>query len=936
MYKVIIPRKLLIILFIIILSSVSANALAQSSYTWKSVIAGGGGFVPGIIYHPTARGLAYARADIGGAYRWDNSTSKWIPLTDMMNRNDYNYMGILSIALDPKDTNRVYMEAGQYTQWWEGNGALLSSTDKGNTWTIIPLSFKVGGNEDGRGCGERLQVDSNDDSILFMGTSSFSLTSPSQAGLWKSTDFGASWSSVSSFTPKNVNFVLFDSSSSSWGNATKRIFVSAADTSGKSLYESTDGGSSWTAVAGQPHGMMGMRAVIAGNLLYITCSNYQGPMNATAGTVWKYNMSTGIWTEITPVPAPPAEGGYSGISVYPKNPNYIIVSTLDCWYPKDEVYLSTDGGANWAGILRSANLDFSYAPYTSTVTPHWLATLAMDPFDSSRAMFGTGYGIWACDNLFASTPTWYFKDQNLEETAVFQLISPPFTNLLSAMGDYDGFRYDNLDVSPPQGRWNPPKGTTYSIAFSGKVPSKIVKAYNSSNNWGTNDQPPFGAYSTDGGTTWNDFAGYPSGTISGSAGTSLSICISADGGTILWSPGGAATSYSTDDGKTWTSCGGGVPDSAQPKADPVNPKKFYVFDAYGTGEIFVSIDGGKTFSKGASGLPIVPSYQSQDGLMTTVPGREGDLWICTGSGGLYHSTNSGASASKVSSVGTAWLFGVGKPSISGGYPALYLWGIVNGTLGIFRSDNTGASWTRINDDTHQFGYLMYVSGDPRVYSRCYIATGGRGILYGEPANSDTSDKPTTFNFSSGAGDSLKYFYQNIKASWSTAVDPQGKHLTYLMHFFGPSVDTTLTTTDSTDSFLAGKIQPLSRYVLTGYASNGFDTTATENAVWFNSASSITTGIEQSPELTTSYALRQNFPNPFNPTTTIGYQIPEVSHVTLKVYDVLGREVQTLVNEVEQPGRYEIKFDGTKFSSGVYFYTLDGGSFLQTKKFILLK
>ena len=114
-------------------------------------------------------------------------------------RNNYLYMGILSVALDPKNANRIYMETGEYTQWWAGNGALLSSTDKGNTWAFISLSFKVGGNEDGRGCGERLQVDPNQDSILFMGTSSNALTSPLQAGLWKSTNFGASWSSVSSF-----------------------------------------------------------------------------------------------------------------------------------------------------------------------------------------------------------------------------------------------------------------------------------------------------------------------------------------------------------------------------------------------------------------------------------------------------------------------------------------------------------------------------------------------------------------------------------------------------------------------------------------------------------------------------------------------------------------------------------------------------------------
>jgi hypothetical protein len=521
--------KTLAILFsmlVICLSSITQGVLAQNTYTWKSVIAGGGGFVPGIIYHPTIPGLVYARTDVGGAYRWDNSAGRWIPLTDMMNRNNSPYMGILSIALDPNDTNRVYMETGEYTQSWAGYGAILSSTDKGNTWTINILSVKIGGNEDGRGAGERLQVDPNADSLLFMGTTA--------NGLWKSTNFAASWAKVSSFTPTNVDFVIFDPSSATLGNPTQRIYVGAVDTSGKSLYESTDGGTTWIIVPGQPHGVMAIRAAIADSILYTTFSNYQGPNSATAGSVWKYNISSSAWTNITPTPAPPAQGGYSGISLYPKNPNYIVASTLDCWYPMDEVYLSTDGGAHWIGKLRNGTLDHSYAPYTSGVTPHWLACVAMDPFDSSKAMFGTGFGIWACDNLFTPKPTWYFKDQNLEEMVPFQLISPQFTNLLSVMADYDGFRHDNLDLSPPQGRWSPPKGTTISIASAGKVPSKLVKAYSSPS--------PYGAYSTDGGSTWHDFAACPSGTTAGSNWGQLSISISADGNTIVWSPPGASLS----------------------------------------------------------------------------------------------------------------------------------------------------------------------------------------------------------------------------------------------------------------------------------------------------------------------------------------------------------------------------------------------------------
>ena len=81
---------------------------------------------------------------------------------------------------------------------------------------------------------------------------------------------------------------------------------------------------------------------------------------------------------------------------------------------------------------------------------------------------------------------------------------------------------------------------------------------------------------------------------------------------------------------------------------------------------------------------------------------------------------------------------------------------------------------------------------------------------------------------------------------------------------------------------------------------------------------------------------QNYPNPFNPTTVISYSIPMEGLVTLKVYNTLGEEVINLVNEVKQAGNYEVKFDASKFPSGIYFYKLQGGDFVKVKKMMLLK
>ncbi len=85
-----------------------------------------------------------------------------------------------------------------------------------------------------------------------------------------------------------------------------------------------------------------------------------------------------------------------------------------------------------------------------------------------------------------------------------------------------------------------------------------------------------------------------------------------------------------------------------------------------------------------------------------------------------------------------------------------------------------------------------------------------------------------------------------------------------------------------------------------------------------------------------YSLEQNYPNPFNPSTTIEYTIPQNGFVSLKVFNVLGKEVATLVNGQNESGKHEVDFDATSLNSGVYFYRIESGNFVETKKLVLLK
>lgn len=94
--------------------------------------------------------------------------------------------------------------------------------------------------------------------------------------------------------------------------------------------------------------------------------------------------------------------------------------------------------------------------------------------------------------------------------------------------------------------------------------------------------------------------------------------------------------------------------------------------------------------------------------------------------------------------------------------------------------------------------------------------------------------------------------------------------------------------------------------------------------------------DHSPQTPKEFELFQNFPNPFNPSTEISFQIPSASFVTLKIFDILGNEVTSLINEEKPSGTYKVIWNAANNPSGIYFYQLKAGNFIKTKKLILLK
>lgn len=123
------------------------------------------------------------------------------------------------------------------------------------------------------------------------------------------------------------------------------------------------------------------------------------------------------------------------------------------------------------------------------------------------------------------------------------------------------------------------------------------------------------------------------------------------------------------------------------------------------------------------------------------------------------------------------------------------------------------------------------------------------------------------------------------------------------------------------------------YIISGH-SNSFG--SGEYNLWLVKTHPDITDINNEYQLLNSYKLFNNYPNPFNPSTKINYQIPELGYVTLKVFDVLGNEVVTLVDKYKTVGRYEVEFDARRFASGIYFYKMQAGHYTEVKKMILIK
>ncbi|KAL2150825.1 hypothetical protein VTH82DRAFT_7388 [Thermothelomyces myriococcoides] len=739
----------------LLLAAVAAVAPADAATAWKNVnIGGGGGFVPGIIFHPKEKGVAYARTDIGGLYRLNPDDDSWTPLTDNLGTHEnWGRWGIDAVAVDPQDADKVYAAVGMYTNDWDPNkGSIIRSSDRGATWEVSELPFKVGGNMPGRGMGERLAVDPANSDILYFGARSGN-------GLWKSTDGGVTWAQVESFTnvgtyvpdPSDASglnsdviglaFVTFDSTSDVVDGATSRIFVGTADNETASVYVTEDAGATWSPVEGQPGTFFPHKCVLQPEekALYLSYSDGAGPYDGTLGAVYRYDLASGNWTDITPASGEDLYFGFGGLSVDLQKPGTLIVATLNSWWPDAQIYRSTDSGATWSQIWEWTaypDMNWYYGLYTDkapwinagfisqdTKRLGWMIeALEIDPHDSDHWLYGTGLTLYGGHDL----TKWDTETRNvtisslaagIEEMAVLGLASAVNgSELLAAVGDDCGFTFqksEDLDT-PPQTPWmNPIWATATDVDYAGNEPDHVVRVGNS-------EGSPQVAVSEDGGVTWQAHPGADD-TITGGT-----LAYSADGDTIVWSSGSAGVLRSQDQGSF--AAVDSLSSGAVVAADRRNNTVFYA----GSGASFYrSTDTGATFAE-------VPSAFGGDGSEVTAvkdiaahPVVAGEVWVATDAG-LFRSTDFGAT---FSAVGSDSITNVIQVSLGKGDGSAWnVYAFATGPEGtkLYASADEGATWVDIQGE-QGFGSLTAnrLVGSGNVANQVYVGTNGRGVFYAQ-------------------------------------------------------------------------------------------------------------------------------------------------------------------------------------------------------------
>ncbi|MET0461607.1 MAG: hypothetical protein ABW007_00580 [Chitinophagaceae bacterium] len=695
------------------------SARIAGPYTWKPLKVGAGGWVVGMEVHPTEPNLVYARTDVSGAYRWNSGTGTWKQLVTASNMpasyvGYAMYDGVVSLTGAPSDPDIAYMAF---------RGQIFKSSDRGDNWTATTFgshAVTMEANGPGRQEGERLGVDPHNSNIVYFASIAHQL--------WTTANAGTTWQKITAvpagLATHGVNTVIFDKASDTTGGKTHVIYVTV---DGVGVYKTTDAGVSWTNIAGTGPGAARYRDAEIGpdGTYYVACNTNDG----YTGSVWKYTSATG-WTNITPS----GSLSYEDIAVNPLDANHLIVMRQG-----GSAWASTNQGSSWT--TRGFSRTSSTIQWLGLQADWWLSVgeLVFDPFDSGKLWFAEGFGVWRTKDLYDTGITWIAESTGIEQTCGNMVICPPGGKAVTAMWDVGAFYHSNPDAYNAK-RKQHTFMSGWALDWCPADPAFIVGTFQDH----TNAHPPVRAsgYSTDGGQNWTTFPAVLNNTASADL-TYGSIAVSANSkDNIVWLPSNDKLPYyTTDRGATWIQCSfTGITTSGVNQyytarkplcADRVQAGTFYFY--HHLNGIFSSTNNGVSWAKVGN----APASSRWNAMMKTVPGQSQDIWFAEGKqsnvvGGLWRSTDGGATWSAIPGIQQAFSFGFGKSDTTGGYPTVFVTGVAAGVHGIYRSDDSGATWQQIGTfPLGIFDYVDDIDGDKDVFGKVYLAFLGSGFAYGE-------------------------------------------------------------------------------------------------------------------------------------------------------------------------------------------------------------
>ena len=734
-------------------------------------------------------------------------------------------------------------------------------------------------------------------------------------GVFKSTDMGISWFPIFddqavltigdiAIDPQNTDIIYVGTGEANGGHN---------NFPGGGVFKSTDAGFTWNFLGLEETTSIGRMLVHPTNsdIVYLAAIGSYFSPNMERG-VYKSTDGGGSWNKSLFISD---STGAIDIIMDPTNPDRIIASmwervrrptTSHLYGPSSGMYKTTDGGASWNLIPSSAGLP---DPNSQNVGRIGLALSLVDP-DIIYALYTDGYDIIS---LFKSTDfgniwtdadpdnelnggtggfSWYFGQVRVHPTNPDIVFVLDVSLMRSSNSGTNWLEINQTHVDHHALAFNP---NDPNIAMLGND-GGMNKSTSAGISWGAHIQLPATQFYEIGLDVNNPLAFY--------GGTQ-------DNGTNRTQDGGL---------NNWQHIFGG--DGFYVIVDHTNPNIIYAESQFGN--LGKSTNGGNNFNGATNGINgNEPTNWDTPVIMD--PNNSSILYY--GTNYLYRTTNSAANWVKISPqltdysggrLGTLTTIAV-APSNS---EVIY---VGTDDSHVWVSSDNGSTWNEISDGL-PIRWVTRVAVDPTNESIVYVTFNGLKWKDPQPHVFRSTDKGTTWtDISSNLPDAPVNAF---------AVDPIEPSTLYL----GNDVGMFVSFNSGQSWWVLGEglpvlpigdieIHPSTHELVAGTYGR---------SMYKIDLDLISTNIGDSNPIISGFQLEQNYPNPFNPSTKIKYTIEQTTKVVLKVFDILGNEIATLVNEEKPVGNYEVEFNATELTSGIYFYTLIAKEFSETKKMILLK